>query len=249
MNVTEFSTEFDVLYNSITSNNAPGLDDYEKSVFLTKAQYDLLREYFNPRTDNTNGGFDSTPKRQYDFSNLTKVSNLETATSDTLTAGYNNSKVFKYPTDYFLTLNESLSEQKDNRIYYYNIIPINYQEFNRLFQKPYKYPSINSAWRLFIGNDSNIPVVQVIADFRNTDSTVIYNIRYIRKPKPIILTDLSMELQTIDGEDAVSTSIDMPEQTHREILERAVTLAKIAYIGGSTPTLAQTQNTNSNDNR
>ncbi len=33
----EFSSEFDVLYNNITSNQAPGLDDYEKSVFLTKA--------------------------------------------------------------------------------------------------------------------------------------------------------------------------------------------------------------------
>lgn len=33
----EFSNEFDVLYNSITSNQAPGIDEYEKSVFLTEA--------------------------------------------------------------------------------------------------------------------------------------------------------------------------------------------------------------------
>ena len=39
----EFSNEFDVLYNSITSNQAPGLDEYEKSVFLTKAQSQLVK--------------------------------------------------------------------------------------------------------------------------------------------------------------------------------------------------------------
>ena len=249
MNITEFSTEFDILYNSITSNNAPGFDDYEKSVFLTMAQEDMLKDYFNPRVDGTNGGFDNTPKRQYDFSNLIKVTNLESSTSDNIIAGYNNSKVFKYPTDYFLTLNESLSEQKDNRIYFYNVIPINYQEFNRLFQKPYKYPPINSAWRLFIGSNSNIPIAQVIADFRATDSTIACNLRYVRKPKPIILTNISTEMLSINGENTVSTTIDMPEQCHREILERAVTLAKIAYIGGSTPTLYQSQNNNSNDNR
>lgn len=33
----EFSDEFDVLFNNISSNQAPGLDQYEKSLFLTRA--------------------------------------------------------------------------------------------------------------------------------------------------------------------------------------------------------------------
>ena len=37
MTTQEFSLEFDILYNNITSNQAPGLTEYEKSVFLTKA--------------------------------------------------------------------------------------------------------------------------------------------------------------------------------------------------------------------
>ena len=77
MTNTEFSNEFDVLYNSITSNQAPGLDEYEKSVFLTKAQSEILREYFNPRIDAANGGFDGSQKRQYDFSFLIKTAVLE----------------------------------------------------------------------------------------------------------------------------------------------------------------------------
>lgn len=45
MTTQEFSNEFDVLYNNIMSNQAPGLDEYEKSIFLTKAQEELVRDY------------------------------------------------------------------------------------------------------------------------------------------------------------------------------------------------------------
>ena len=37
MTIQEFSSEFDVQYNNIASKAAPGLDEYEKSIFLTKA--------------------------------------------------------------------------------------------------------------------------------------------------------------------------------------------------------------------
>ena len=47
MTTQEFSNEFEVLYNNIMSNQAPGLDEYEKSIFLTKAQEELVRDYFN----------------------------------------------------------------------------------------------------------------------------------------------------------------------------------------------------------
>ena len=76
MTIQEFSTEFDVLYNNVTSNQAPGLNEYEKSVFLTKAQSQLVNEYFNSRTDGFGGGFDGSQKRQYDFSGLVRVERL-----------------------------------------------------------------------------------------------------------------------------------------------------------------------------
>ena len=33
----EMSDLFDALYNNITSNQAPGINEFDKSVFLTKA--------------------------------------------------------------------------------------------------------------------------------------------------------------------------------------------------------------------
>lgn len=75
MSVEEMDNMFDVLYNNITSNQAPGLNAYEKSVFLTKGQDETIKNYFNPKSkgNNTQEGFDGSAKRQVDFSMLTTV--------------------------------------------------------------------------------------------------------------------------------------------------------------------------------
>lgn len=49
MSNTEFSNQFDILYNNIMSNAAPGLSEYEKSVFLTQAQRDIIIGVYNGR--------------------------------------------------------------------------------------------------------------------------------------------------------------------------------------------------------
>lgn len=73
---------FDVLYNNITSNQAPGLNAYEKSIFLTKGQDEILKNYFNPKSkgNTTQDGFDANQKRQIDFSMLTSVATTSSTT-------------------------------------------------------------------------------------------------------------------------------------------------------------------------
>ena len=80
MKPDEMDNMFDVLYNNITSNQAPGLNAYEKSVFLTKAQDEILKNYFNPKSkgNTTQEGFDGSVKRQVDFSMLTTVATTST---------------------------------------------------------------------------------------------------------------------------------------------------------------------------
>ena len=146
----EFSNEFDVLYNSITSNQAPGLDEYEKSVFLTKAQSDLLREYFNVKVDATNGGFDGSQKRQYDFSTLIRVANLFNVNTikERVTADEKidrRSLVFCFPEDYFLSVNEIVFD--NNKAY--SVLPISYDNYQNLMLKPYTMPVKKGVWRLF----------------------------------------------------------------------------------------------------
>ena len=84
MLISEFSDQFDVLYNNITSNQAPGLNEYEKSLFLTKAEKEIVKNYFtaNSKGNTTGQGFDDSAKRQADFSILMKTANCGAATID-----------------------------------------------------------------------------------------------------------------------------------------------------------------------
>lgn len=259
MTTTEFSNEFDILYNSITSNNAPGLDEYEKSVFLTKAQEDLIREYFNPKVDTTNGGYDGSQKRQYDFSTLIKVDTCEAVSASISTQSetgiavqnlsYDNfdDRGYRYylPNDYFLMINEIVISA--NKVY--SVIPITYAEYQIYMSKPYPYPPKNIVWRLNINNSSinKVEKPRVIVELIGKASGS-YRVRYIKRPKPIILTSLKNDGLFINGESTEMTS-ELPVQMHREILERAVTLAKLAYQSNTTQTIANNQQQGRYDNR
>ena len=46
MTLQELSVEFDILFNNISSNQAPGLSEYEKSVFLTQAMEAVILDLY-----------------------------------------------------------------------------------------------------------------------------------------------------------------------------------------------------------
>lgn len=148
MTTQEFSDQFDILFNNITSNQAPGINEYEKSVFLTKAQNQLVTEYFNNRVDQVGGGFDGSQKRQYDFSSLIKTKILFPTTP--LNRLDKRSRCYTFPMDYYLSVNEQISDER----YQYSVIPLSYDEYARLMQKPYAYPVKRGAWRLITGKQS-----------------------------------------------------------------------------------------------
>ena len=145
----EFSDQFDILWNNVTSNQAPGLNEYEKSVFLTKAQSQLVKEYFNNRVDAVGGGFDGSQKRQYDFSGLIRTESLYNINTyaDRITGTEKldrRSLVFLFPQNYFLAVNEIISDDR----WQYAVIPLDYAEYQRLMMKPYSLPVKRAAWRL-----------------------------------------------------------------------------------------------------
>ena len=105
--LVEMSNEFDVLFNNIMSNAAPSVNEYEKSVFLTKGQDEVLKNYFNPEGNKYKEGFDGSQKRQVDFSMLIRT--LKTATLNTAGAFDTRSKVVDFPTDAMFIINEIVS--------------------------------------------------------------------------------------------------------------------------------------------
>ena len=258
MTKEEMSNEFDILYNQVNSNQAPGVDEYEKSVFLTKAQDDIIKMYFDPRGNKFQEGFDGSQKRQYDFSTIITKGTLTRTTGDT----YDPRAIsFKFPKDFFLSTNESVVEErsgKDDIVY--QIIPISYYDYGRLMQKPYQYPPKRSVWRLITENisinidrtnvgpqddedqeapRSNRTICEIIGRFVNPDN-IQYRMRYVKKPLPILLEDFSssgLSIDTHTGEYGVDEDADtnggisckLPSGVHHEIVQRAVELCTAVY--------------------
>ena len=227
MNAVEFSNEFDIYYNNVTSNQAPPLDEYEKSVFLTNAQEAILKSYFNPKGNQLQEGFDDSQKRQIDFSSLVVTKTCEKTTGEKINR---NSTLYKLPDkedNIFQIVLETLIVNNNGVTEDRVIVPIHYMEYSRLMNKPYKQPLKNQAWRL-ISRGNNKPLFEIIT--RHSDEITKYSIRYVKRPKPIILMDLEelgddLSIQGITEQ----TDCELDPIVHKEILERAVAMAKIAY--------------------
>lgn len=245
MTVEEMDDMFEVLYNNITSNQAPGLNAYEKSVFLTKAQDEIVKNYFNSKSkgNNTQDGFDANQKRQVDYSMLTTVVTYdndyvkETKSSAGTTAENavekyfdaplfdprDNSLSVKLPGDLMMAINEIVKVARgDKQNTILQVIPLKFDEYTRLMSKPFKRPLKYQAWRLINSNIKNkadliVGPVDVISS---------YTLRYIRRPKPIIVSDL--DDLTIDGK-REKADCELDPILHEEILQRAVELAKAAW--------------------
>ena len=224
MSVEEMDNMFDVLYNNITSNQAPGLNAYEKSVFLTKGQDEILKNYFNPKSkgNTTQDGFDGSAKRQVDFSMLTSVETKSTGFENPLFDTRENTKSVDLPSKLMFAINEVVEVARNNKPVILQVIPIKFDEYSRLMCKPYKRPLKYQAWRLTNNSTSNKADIVI----GPSDILTKYTIRYVRRPNPIIVS--SLDGLTIENK-GTATECELDPILHEEILQRAVELAKVAW--------------------
>lgn len=249
MTTQEFSDSFDTLLSSYTHKADFGdqasyadvtLDEYEKSIFLTQAQDNIVKSYFERTANSQGNGFDDSARRQVDFSSLIKVADLTKAPSSDGTKFDERGIIYQMPkkiddneqpientTDVLFILNEKLIRTKGTSKQEYVIVPINYKEYDREMSKPYSQPLKKQAWRLFQNQASGFDVKTELIPRVNVKeeggATFTYRIRYVRRPNPIVLEDLPEGL-TIDGVDTVS-ECELNPILHIDILEEAVRLA------------------------
>ena len=181
MTANEFSQEFDILYNNIASNQAPGLTEYEKSVFLTKAQDEIIKNYF---TDKPNGnkyqeGIEDSAKRYSDFSCLITVKSIQAQAHSDETSIDARGQICTLPEDLMISLNERFKVGETE----YQVIPLTLAEYQKLMSRPSGDPLKRQVWKL-MGNSAtgngSIEIISHWKDSRTNSNKLI--IRYVRSP-------------------------------------------------------------------
>ena len=194
------------------------LDEYEKSVLLTKAQEELVMSYYDGK--NIYGdSFEATEELRRQLDSLVKTKVYTTQDMIEGTGVSNNSVFFQLPSDLaFITMeqitynDESLGCYNGSRI---NVQPTRQDEYNKIKNNPFRGATKYKALRLDAGDG----IVEIISKYQVGN----YLIRYVSKPEPIILEDLPDGL-TIEGV-SVATECKLNSILHKIILERAVLMA------------------------
>jgi len=231
MTTKELSNEFDIHYDSITSKQAPGLDLYEKSVFLSKAQLEIVKSHFGIG-NKYKKGFEADTKRRVDLSQL--ISTSITKPLSTSPKGLHpNSIFFSLKDDVLFIIYESaqlISIDSCLDKEYVKVVPKTHDEYSIQIKNPFKRPDNSVIWRLDHGNlNVGIKNVELITSEKGISE---YKVRYIKYPEPIILTNLSTDYPneglSIDSKTTEQTSL-LDKSIHSEILDRAIEIASMSY--------------------
>lgn len=227
MTIQEFSNAFDTLLNSYDTQSQFGeqaskreivLDEYEKSFYLTKAQEEVVVNFYNGKNP-YGDSFESTEEMRRYLESLvkTKVYSTEEQVDGT---GVSISSVFyQLPEDVaFITMEQITYEDEALGCYSGStatVYPVTQDEYSRIKNNPFRGPTRYKAIRLDTGNNT----VELVSKYKIGE----YMLKYLSRPEPIILEDLPNDL-TIEGRGEHS-ECKLNSILHDTILERAVQMA------------------------
>lgn len=226
MTCEEFSNNFSTLVSSYRRfkdfDNRENLDsvefdEYEKSYFLTEAQEELVKSLYNGR--NASGeSFESTEEMRRHLSNLVKEATpAEVTHSNGLPLGSNTHKFFTLPKDCWYITYEAVKVSGLNceSLNPMDVYPVTQDDYNRTRRNPFRGANDRRALRLDLADG----VVEIVCKY----TVETYYLRYLRKPRPIVLKDMPNHL-TVGGENKQS-DCELHEALHQTILEMAVSRA------------------------
>ena len=198
MTLEELSNEFDVIVNSYDNSQSLVFNEYEKSIYLTKAQEYIIKDLYR--------NYEGTEELNSYLKTLIKDKTYTIKDSTNIELDYPDN--FLYILKEYANINTTC--KSNNRV---DVLPITQDEYNEVVENPFR-GSKSKVLRL---EESKIKLI--------TDLPIIsYTMTYLSNPSPIILIDLPNGL-TINNESKKSTTIETSESIHREILDKAVQLA------------------------
>lgn len=198
MTLEELSNEFDVIVNSYDNSQSLVFNEYEKSIYLTKAQEYIIKDLYR--------NYEGTEELNSYLKTLIKDKTYTIEDSTNIELDYPDN--FLYILKEYANINTTC--KSNSRV---DVLPITQDEYNEVVENPFR-GSKSKVLRL---EENKIKLI--------TDLPIIsYTMTYLSNPSPIILVDLPNGL-TINNESEKSTTIETSESIHREILDKAVQLA------------------------
>ena len=217
MDTQNFSSQFDVLVNTMYLSSPQfgtelplSFNEYEKSVFLTKAQRDLVLDVYS------RGAFETTEEYTEYLDVLVEQATLSPEENDDCSTG-KDSYLFSLPEDlWFITYEQAVIkdtslECNGSSEREVDVVPVTHDHLYRTKESPFRGSNERRVLRLRIQNYSEL---------KSRYPVISYLVRYVRNPQPIILADLPSGIDT-EGKTTV-TECELNSSVHREILDRAV---------------------------
>lgn len=223
----DFSNRFDVGIASYDNNLY--FDEYEKSVFLTKAQTELVISLYNGN-NGTYQSFESNEEiRKYLRPLISGTRKSLIYKNDNLTRiKYDNYYTYKVSDGEISMLgiiyeevrldDDSLGCMKDKVL---PVIPVRHDELIYTLSDPFKCPNKNRVLRVD-NHASEGTRIELISKYKLLETNGYY-FRYVSYPKPIVLVDLDDDLSVDDIK--TKNECKLPESLHQRILDRAIQLA------------------------
>ena len=220
---------FNLQYNNVFSNQAPGLVDYEISMYLTMAHIEIIDEY--------SASLDLFEKNRailsaYIYDDIipsitthpTGYTNASQVTDTSFNTRGIDYQVFSFTENYWKILKEyAITNSNALGI---PIKPITYDGFNTMSANPYKKPNGLKGWRLDINFDPQTEVdSKELRDVKiffkkvtNTDFIKQYIVTYLVTPN-------SFDLES----DVIPNSLGNNPFLTEKIINRSVELATRDY--------------------
>lgn len=202
MTAAELLQKFNLHYDNILSAAAPGLNEYEISLYLTQAHREVVSSYYNgvmggDTVDSTEAVKSLIPR--YILSDSIQITDLAPNQIEGL---------FSYTIDLNSQVLQLLAERikgpnnSDSIVRNILVKPVNIDVLYRLMRNPFRRPSDLRVWRLDQTSNESTIERQIILisneDLASEDFQYIYT--YMKEPEPIILVDLDSDEWTSVGD-------------------------------------------------
>lgn len=216
--------EFQLVYNNLESNQSAGLDTFEISSYLTDAYHAYVTSLY--------GKYEKEEDARKALLPLVKTVTIPKYAG----AGFNTDKIsddsvffdldnnetsdILYVVYEALKMNSKAEPCMRNKLI--EIIPVTHDEFHNIKNNPFRYNN-RRALRMDFSLSDGKRIAEVITKDKNCE----YYVRYIRKPKPIILKDLTPP-DIIQGM-TTETECELDEIYFKDIVRIAAEMAANDY--------------------